>query len=423
MREVPVAKSQDLEISFSKKSKILFFASIGNALELYDYTLYAVMIPFLAPLFFPTGSDSMSLIFGYLSFAIAFIFAPVGSVFWGWYGDRYGRIGMLKLSMIMMAIPSLAIACLPTYATIGWAAPAILILLRVVQGVSASGEIKGSKIFAMEHLGSKYYGISSGIVSAAGGVGVMMAMIMAYLTTQYSSIEYFWRIPFLIGSFLYVVGVVIRSLLNESKEFKNAQKDVKPISELKNILMDNMSATKIAFVLGGLLGVVSYMMHAFMPPFMSALGFEKSVAYQFSILALIATAVTSVVTGYYSKKNFSSWTVRSMDLIIVLTPIYFLLIPFGGLFTTVSYLGLGSNLGIFACMSSIVMFCVFPTHIRCRGVLFNYAVGVGLCGGVTPLLLKMLSGVHFILPAITVSIFAMYVRLIFLKEVKNVSLS
>ncbi len=84
MREVPAINAQETEISFSKKSKILFFASIGNALELYDYTLYAVMIPFLAPLFFPSESASLSLIFGYISFAIALVFAPIGSIFWGW---------------------------------------------------------------------------------------------------------------------------------------------------------------------------------------------------------------------------------------------------------------------------------------------------------------------------------------------------
>jgi MFS transporter, MHS family, proline/betaine transporter len=423
MREVPVIKTQEAEISFSKKSKILFFASIGNALELYDYTLYAVMIPFLAPLFFPSENASMSLIFGYISFAIAFIFAPIGSIFWGWYGDRFGRIGMLKSSMIMMAIPSLAIAMLPTFETIGWFAPIILILLRVVQGVSASGEIKGSKIFAMEHLGFKYYGISSGIVSAAGGIGVMFAMIMAYLTTQYSDIEYFWRIPFLIGSCLYIVGVIMRSMLTETKEFKQSAKDQRPISDLKNILIDNLSATKIAFMLGGLLGVFSYMMHAFMPPFLGSLGFEKAVAYKLSIIALISTAVFSVITGYYSKKNFADWTLKSIWLIAISTPIYFLMIPINELLSIAAYIGLGANLGIFACMCSIVMFCVFPTQVRCRGVLFNYALGVGLCGGFTPLILKLLSGFSMLLPAIAVSLFAILTLCVFRKEVRNVTLS
>ncbi len=423
MREVPVINAQETEISFSKKSKILFFASIGNALELYDYTLYAVMIPFLAPLFFPSENASMSLIFGYISFAIAFIFAPIGSIFWGWYGDRFGRVGMLKSSMIMMAIPSLAIAMLPTFEIIGWFAPIILILLRVVQGVSASGEIKGSKIFAMEHLGVKYYGISSGIVSAAGGIGVMFAMVMAYLTTQYGHIEYFWRIPFLIGSCLYIVGVIMRSMLAETKEFKQSAKDQKPISGLKNILANNLSATKISFILGGLLGVFSYMMHAFMPPFLGSLGFEKVMAYKLAIIALISTAVFSVVTGFYAKRNFADLTLKSIGLIIISTPVYFLMIPMGDLLSMLSYIGLGANLGIFACMCSIVMFCVFPTQVRCRGVLFNYALGVGLCGGVTPLLLKLLSGFHMLLPALAVSLFGLFTLYVVSKEVKNVTLS
>lgn len=424
MREVPLKHSQDLGIAIPKKSKILFFAAIGNCLELYDYTLYAVMIPFLAPLFFPSGDASLSLIFGYISFAIAFVFAPIGSVFWGWYGDKYGRLNMLRFSMVLMTIPSIAIAILPTFNSIGWLAPFLLIVLRIMQGVSASGEVKGSKIFAMEHLGEKYYGITSGIISAAGALGVLFAMFMAYLNTQYQDIEYFWRIPFVVGSCLYFVGIGMRMMLSETSEFKLLKKDSKPVSELRNILSDNKRASIVVFMLGGLLGVLSYMMHAFMPPFLHSLGFDKAVSYQLSIIALLSTMGSAVVVGYCLNQHFNAWMAKIINVAAITTPLYFVLVSMNSMFlATVAFVGLGANLGAFACVCSVVMFRVFPVQIRCRGVLFNYALGVGLFGGFTPLILKLLSSVHYILPALLVSVFAIIVKIIFVKEVKHVDLS
>jgi MFS transporter, MHS family, proline/betaine transporter len=109
MRKVPTLTER---ISSSKlsKFKILSIASIGNCLELYDFTLYGIMLPFLAMRFFPTDSQTLSMFIGFVSFAISFIIAPIGSIFWGWYGDRFGRLLLLRTSMIIMAIPSLGIA-------------------------------------------------------------------------------------------------------------------------------------------------------------------------------------------------------------------------------------------------------------------------------------------------------------------------
>jgi len=422
MREVPLKYEES--IGLSEKAKILLFAGIGNCLELYDYALYAVMLPFLAPLFFPSEEYALSLLFGYLSFAVAFIVAPIGSIFWGWFGDRFGRARLLRTSMIFMAIPSVAIAIMPTYADIGILAPVSLIILRVMQGISASGEVKGSKIFAMEYLGPKHYGIASGILSASGALGVLGAMAMAYLVSLNSINSDLWRLPFLLGGIIYIVAAIMRKMIAESVNFNVGKSDAQPISYLKEIVKTNLTSSKIVFLLGGVLGVLSYMMHAFIPPYISQyFGYAKSDVYLFSIVGYISTMIAAVTIGILASKNLIKFMINAMDVVVVTTPFLFLMLSTSDTnFALAAYIILGLNLGCVACLCSVVMYRVFPMHIRCRGVLFNYALGVGLFGGLTPAILQMSAMVNYLLPPIVVVCFILIVRIWFAKEVRNVDL-
>ena len=228
MRKVPENQAGFLKLkTIQKKTNILFFVPIGNFLELYDYTLYAVLLYIISPEFFPSNSSSTSLLFGMLSFALTMLICPLSAWFWGWYGDRYGRLPMLKQSIMLMAIPSLLISLLPNYKEIGILAPILLISCRILQAISASGEVMGGKIFAMEHLGKRNFGNVSGLTSLGGSLGVGLAMGMGLLISK-TGIS--WRLPFFIGGSLAIVGLMIRRKLSESPEF---------ISLLKNMPKNN----------------------------------------------------------------------------------------------------------------------------------------------------------------------------------------
>lgn len=423
MREVPISESKNLNVTLSKRVKILFLAAIGNCLELYDYTLYAVMLPFLVPVFFPSETQGLGMFFGYLSFGIAFFFAPLGAIFWGWFGDRFGRLKMLRLTMTGMAFSSLCIALMPGYAEVGLLAPILLILLRVIQGICASGEVKGAMIFALEHLGERYYGLTSGIITAGGAMGVLLAMFMAY-QASISSDQSFWRVPFVIGSVLYLIAVAMRKFLTESKEYKAYQKNAEPISYLQNIVVENKSSSLVVFMLGGLLGVLSYMMHAFLSPYAISLGYSKEFVYTLSIYAYVATISSALITGYFMSNRMMSFMSELMLVIFITSPFYyFLMHVLSEQMLLVAYICFGINLGAFACISSVVMYKAFPAHIRCRGVLFNYALGVGIFGGVTPALMQVLSSTHFMVPILFIAAFTAIVKMIYDKEVQNVSVS
>jgi len=421
MREVPLSVT-DAAVSPSSvkrlsKVKVLTFASIGNSLELYDFSLYGIMLPFLAPLFFPAESPLMSLFIAWLSFAITFCIAPVGSIFWGWYGDKFGRVPMLRLSLITMAVPSLGIALLPTYDTIGLFAPAILIILRIMQGVSASGEIMGAKIFAMEALGARNHGLCSGIISCAGAFGVLLAMSMAYATSTHETIENFWRIPFFIGSCLFVVARLWRTYL--AKAFTSQQRSTfeQPVhQELFAIITNQPYSSIIVFMLGALLGILTYSMHAFLNPFLVQQGVEATEVYQFSIYGLISTMAFAILTGIYldNGKNLKHTNRVIITLIALLAFPLFILIQYGGLFTLLSYLILAGLLGMYACSAAVIMYRSFAPTIRCRGVMFNYAMGCAIFGGLTPLLLNIAVGFNPLLPGLIVSLAALSIN-IFLK--------
>jgi len=405
------------KLDFSQRYTITLI-SLGHLLELYVYTLYGVMIPFLAPVFFG-GDFETSIILGYISFAVAFLVAPLGSLFWGWVGDKFGRLKLVNSSVILMGIPSLVIAILPGYLEIGFLAAIIVTACRVLQGLSASGEVMGAKIYLMETVGKEHYGKISGINSAAGAIGVMAAMLMGLLSaSMMEKYPNFWRVPFMIGSILCVIGIIIKRTLKESNDFKKLmlRQNVEEALNIKQIFHSMKKASLFVFLLGGLVGVLSYSLHAFMTPFLISKGLTVINSYQLAISGLCSTMITSVIVGIYSdrKKEYAKFLYLINKYIcfsymlgfgiIMLSP--FMILKFAG------FIIIGAILGAYTSVASVVMYKAFPIQSRCRGVLFFYSIGVAVCGGATPLLLKLIGKYNDLLPAVVITLFVVMVTLV-----------
>jgi MHS family proline/betaine transporter-like MFS transporter len=424
MRKVPFKSIQFAELSSTqKKIKILSFAFIGHFLELYDYTLYVVMLTIISPKFFPSESANISLLFGMLSFALTLIIYPIGSWFWGWYGDHYGRLPLLKQSIMLMALPSLIISILPTYEQIGVWAPIILIICRILQAISASGEIKGAKIFAMEHLGSHALGRVSGFISCSGSLGVLLAMAMGLLlsTTNLS-----WRVPFLVGSSLAVVGVLIRRKLAESPEFikmiQNKPKHKIGLSNIRDMIRNHKTEAMIVVILGALLGILSYTMHAFLNPYLISLGYHHNLAYGMGVIGLLASAVSSFITGIIiDKTNARKIMSLNIKFCIIILPISFGLIisahQYSEMFLYLAYILLGTILGMNAACCSVVMYQLFEPENRCRGVMFFYSLGAAIFGGFTPLILQLLNTLNPLMPAVILTLSIIYASKLYKKYI------
>lgn len=131
----------------SGKNRIILASVLGNALELYDFSLYGIFAPLFATLFFPSGNPTVALLASLMTFAVGFFMRPLGGILFGHLGDRYGRKKALSLSIIFMALPTCIIGCLPTYDQVGLWAPFGLLLCRLLQGLCAGGEYNGASIF------------------------------------------------------------------------------------------------------------------------------------------------------------------------------------------------------------------------------------------------------------------------------------
>lgn len=191
----------------------------GNVMEWYDFAVYGYFAAVLAPLFFPSNDHASSLVAAFGAFAAGFLMRPLGGIIFGHIGDRVGRKAALSLSVMLMAVPSVLIGLLPTYAVIGWWAPAAMVVLRMVQGLSVGGEYTSSIVFLVENSHRKkrgYMGCWASVGSVAGallgsGVG---ALINSLLTTEQVT-TWGWRVPFLLGLGVAGTAVWLRRSLPE----------------------------------------------------------------------------------------------------------------------------------------------------------------------------------------------------------------
>lgn len=385
--------------------KILFFAATCAFLELYDFTIYTVLISLLAPLFFPFTDPKTNILIGYLTVAIAFLFCPLGSLYWGWLGDKYGRVHMLKKSMIFMAVPSLGIALLPTYHEIGIAATIVLFLLRIFQNFSLSGGSLGSTILALENSG-KSIGFISGIIVFSGGMGVFFALISGYIVIKFPEYDKLWRLPFLIGSLMMIIRIIITRNIFQSHIVPATS--VK-FSELMPMIMKHKNAAILVFTFGAIVTAVAYTMTSFFHSYFITLGYDPAVSYLYVAISIVITGITALIAGIIVDKFSSARKVYLLSLWLLITliiPIFMLIYSGNILYAAVATIMLGIIHGINCVACNILMYQVFPEETRCRGVTLCYATGTSIFGGFSAFILEKASAHHMLLPSIIVLIFA-----------------
>ncbi|RCS89604.1 MULTISPECIES: MFS transporter [Brevibacterium] len=213
----------------SNPSKVAFASFIGTTVEWYDYFLFgtaAVLV--LNEQFFPDLDPVAGQLASLSTFAVAFVARPLGGLIFGHFGDRLSRKSMLVLSLLMMGIATFAIGLLPGYATIGVAAPVLLVLLRVVQGFGVGGEWGGAVLMAVEHAPAHkkaFYGSWPQAGVPAGSVLSSLVFFLVQLMPNDQFMSWGWRIPFLISAVLVVIGLFIRLRLTESPELAEVKKD------------------------------------------------------------------------------------------------------------------------------------------------------------------------------------------------------
>ena len=216
------------QVSTKTIQRVVLASFVGTAIEWYDFFIYGTAAALVFnKLFFPTGDELVSTMAAYGSFAVGFFARPVGGVVFGHFGDRIGRKTMLVMTLMMMGIATFAVGILPTYQTIGIAAPIALVLMRIVQGFGVGGEWGGAVLMVIEHDHSGIRGLYGSFVQMGVPVGLLLAAGVFAAVSSLSDqafLAWGWRIPFLLGIVLLGIGMFIRTKVLESPLFSEVQK-------------------------------------------------------------------------------------------------------------------------------------------------------------------------------------------------------
>jgi MHS family proline/betaine transporter-like MFS transporter len=376
-----------------RKQKIII-SIIGNILEWYDFTVFAFFAPIIGRLFFPAQNSVIALIKAFGIFAIGFLVRPIGGLLFGHLGDRYGRNKTLQLSIFMMTIPTVLIGFIPVYKHIGYLAPILLLVLRIIQGISAGGELMGSTSYVFEIAPQKRKGYWGSWVTTSSMAGVLMGSLIVTLFHAFVPYNFLlawgWRIPFYLGSLLGVLGIIMRSRMTETPMFAEVQ-SAKEISKqpLVDVVVNEFPMIIQIVLINIFVSVAFYVLFIWMPSYLrtfmgkaalSALLINSAIMVMLIFLTPLAGILSDKI-GWKKQALFSVFSVA-----IFAYPL-FTLISSGKLWEIIiaEIIFVFFMCGIEGVLSAI-MASIFSTKVRFSGLVIGYNFSTAIFGGTAPLL-------------------------------------
>ena len=400
----PVLTSKELSIS---EVRTLSLASIGGALEFYDFVIFVFFANVIGKLFFAASLPDwvrQAQTFGI--FAAGYLARPLGGIVMAHFGDTRGRKRMFTLSVLLMAIPTLVIGLLPTYRSIGLIAPLLLLSMRVLQGVAIGGEAPGAWVFVAEHARRGRVGFAIGLLTGGLSFGILLGTLTAVLLngvfSQTQIATGAWRIPFLIGGVFGFIAMWLRRWLKETPVFEEMRKQARLSRELPLGAVLKSHGRAIAtslfstWMLTASIVVVILMTPSLMP---KLFGIAPSHVQLANLGATAALCVSTVAIGAATDR-FGIRRVAVPILLLLIASTYGLYcgaatMPFA-LLPLYALAGVGAGGSV---LTPIMMIRAFPASVRFSGVSFSYNLAYALFGGVTPLLVSWLVHLDRIAPA------------------------
>src|SRR6478672_1543436 len=213
------------------EKRVIFASSLGTVFEWYDFYLYAVLAPFFAALFFPPGNQTAALLSAFAAYAAGFLVRPFGALLFGRIGDLVGRKYTFLITIVVMGASTFAVGLLPTFETLGWAAPVLMVSLRLLQGLALGGEYGGAATYVAEHAPNDRRGYDTSWIQTTATLGLFLALLVIYLCRSNMDAKTFaewgWRIPFWVSIILLIFSVYIRLKLHESPIFQQMKAEGK----------------------------------------------------------------------------------------------------------------------------------------------------------------------------------------------------
>jgi MFS family permease len=388
-------------------AKTLVLAALGGALEYYDFIIFVFFTSVIGQLFFPPEMpDWLRQLQTFGIFAAGYLARPLGGIVMAHFGDRSGRKQMFTLSVFLMAIPTLLIGLLPTYATLGYAAPLALLLMRILQGAAVGGEVPGAWTFVAEHVPERKTGFACGTLTSGLTVGILIGSLIAtWINKTWSATDvqaFAWRIPFLIGGVFGFFAVFLRRLLAETPVFEEMRRRRALVEglPLRVVLAGHGRAIVQSMLLTWVLTAAIVVVILMTPTLIQKLfGIAAADALAANSLATLGLSIGCIVFGWLADR-FGAERMLMLGCALLLAATYAL------------YLGLGQSTQHLGILYGLTGFCVgvvgviptvlvraYPAPVRFSGISFAYNVAYAIFGGLTPLFVTLLMKQQPLAPA------------------------
>jgi MFS transporter, MHS family, proline/betaine transporter len=380
-----------MSMSKNVSLRALAAASIGNFGEVYDFGLFGFSVPVLSTHFFPSNDPFIAVLNTFAIFAVAFFARPFGGILFGVMADKYGRVKVLGTTVVLMAAGTGLIGVLPTYAAVGLAAPIALVLCRIVQGVSIGGEATNSSTYILECAPEDRRGWWQGVIwfwcycpSTFTALFVLTAQAAAG-SSAYS--DWAWRVPFLAGVLVGIVGFWLRRNLDDPEEFKQAVREARIRSPLRDAVSLGLKAMIQVFLMTSVAAVGVFLLLGFMYTFLvRQVGLSSLLALTSNAVAILILGIFVAIAGALSDRIGRKPILNLGAAWIALGSYPAMRLAasgsFGGALAGQSLLAIG--IGIYCGAAFVTMPSLFPTAYRGTAYGISYQFALAIFGGTSP---------------------------------------
>lgn len=371
--------------------KVIISGMIGNALEWYDYALYAQFAHIIGLHFFPDSGIRDILTFAV--FAAGFFVRPIGAIIFGNIGDKLGRRFALMLGILTMAVPTAAIGLLPSYETIGIVAPILLVVIRLIQGFSLGGEFSGCITYMVEHSPKNRRGLvgSASFISMCLGMllGAATASTMAYFMSEEDLVGWGWRLPFIAGLFVGLIGLYIRMNLSESPIYQQA-KEKKSLSErpVREIITKHYRALLVSIAIYITVTAPFYTATVFVESFLQKLGYSSLIAFFASSIILVTMIailpLSAIISDHIGRRKvliYGAWGIA-----LSAYPTFWALGQMNDFLALIASFIFAVIVAFYMGPVPTVLVESFPTKVRFTGVALSYNISAAIFGGTAPMI-------------------------------------
>ncbi len=375
--------------------RVVMLTSIGGAIEFYDFIVYAIFAQYISAAFFPSDDQFLSYVNTFAVFAVGYAIRPLGGAIFSHFGDKYGRRPVFLWSLLTISLASIAMGLMPPYAVGGAAATIAFVALRLIQSACFGGEIGGAVAYVVE-TAQRRAGLACGLMFGLLTSGVMLATginKLIHMTMAPADVAFYgWRIAFILGGILGIVGYIVRGALEESPAFLGMRAHAKqPLGELAR---NHMAPVLVAFAVSAATGALNGLMFGYMPSYLvKVLNYAPADAASAISLGTGVAAICYVLVGMVSDSMKRYWLHRIGCVVLIITawPVFQALA--GHAYSPMLVLVM---LAICSALVNgtigVVLADLFPTRVRASGISMSYNVAMALFQGTTPLIATLLIG-------------------------------